>query len=128
MSSHPEYDAIVIGSGMGGVPFAEIMAEVRQWRVLVLEHHFKIGGFTHTFTRPGRPKASRLSNSFLACGAIPARWVSRGSITGLFRLLTTMRCMPSGTQSSTVEQRWHIFSFPSLKNTRAQPPVRASLK
>jgi len=53
MSSRPEYDAIVIGSGMGGLAFASIMARLRKWRVLVLERHFKIGGFTHTFTRPG---------------------------------------------------------------------------
>jgi all-trans-retinol 13,14-reductase len=53
MLSLPEYDAIVIGSGMGGLAFASIMAKLRKWRVLVLERHFKIGGFTHTFTRPG---------------------------------------------------------------------------
>jgi phytoene dehydrogenase-like protein len=53
MSSQPGYDAIVIGSGMGGLAFASIMATLRKWRVLVLERHFKIGGFTHTFTRPG---------------------------------------------------------------------------
>jgi all-trans-retinol 13,14-reductase len=53
MSSLPEYDAIVIGSGMGGLAFVSIMAKLRKWRVLVLERHFKIGGFTHTFTRPG---------------------------------------------------------------------------
>ncbi len=53
MPSQPEYDAIVIGSGMGGLAFASIMAKLRKWRVLVLERHFKLGGFTHTFTRPG---------------------------------------------------------------------------
>jgi all-trans-retinol 13,14-reductase len=53
MLSQPEYDAIVIGSGMGGLAFASIMARLRKWRVLVLGRHFKIGGFTHTFTRPG---------------------------------------------------------------------------
>lgn len=47
------YDAIVIGSGIGGLTVAAIMAKLRNWRVLVLERHFKIGGFTHTFTRPG---------------------------------------------------------------------------
>ena len=47
------YDAIVIGSGMGALAFAAIMAKLRKWRVLVLERHFKIGGFTHTFSRPG---------------------------------------------------------------------------
>jgi all-trans-retinol 13,14-reductase len=53
LSSQADYDAIVIGSGMGGLAFATIMAKLRKWRVLVLERHFKIGGFTHTFTRPG---------------------------------------------------------------------------
>jgi hypothetical protein len=38
---------------MGGLAFASIMAKLRKWRVLVLERHFKIGGFTQTFTRPG---------------------------------------------------------------------------
>ncbi len=53
MSSQPGYDVIVIGSGIGGLAFASIMAKLRKWRALVLERHFKIGGFTHTFTRPG---------------------------------------------------------------------------
>jgi all-trans-retinol 13,14-reductase len=47
------FDAIVIGSGIGGMAFAAIMAKLCRWRVLVLERHFKIGGFTHTFSRPG---------------------------------------------------------------------------
>src|SRR5512136_2269378 len=53
MFSQSDYDAIVIGSGMGGLAFASTMAKLRNWRVLVLERHFKIGGFTHTFSRPG---------------------------------------------------------------------------
>jgi len=47
------FDAIVVGSGMGGLAFASLMSKLRKWRVLVLERHFKIGGFTHTFSRPG---------------------------------------------------------------------------
>ena len=47
------WDAIVIGSGIGGLTFASIMAKMRGWRVLVLERHFKLGGYTHTFSRPG---------------------------------------------------------------------------
>jgi phytoene dehydrogenase-like protein len=49
----PKYDAIVIGSGMGALAFAACMAKLAKWRVLILERHFKIGGFTHTFRRPG---------------------------------------------------------------------------
>jgi phytoene dehydrogenase-like protein len=49
MSSPSGYDAIVIGSGMGGLAFASIMAGLRKW--LVLERHFKIGGVhTHVYT------------------------------------------------------------------------------
>src|SRR6202162_4605082 len=53
IAASPCYDAIVIGSGMGALAVAGIMARLRKWRVLVLERHFKIGGFTHTFSRPG---------------------------------------------------------------------------
>lgn len=48
------YDLIVIGSGIGGLTVASIMAQMKNWRVLVLERHFKPGGFTHSFSRPGR--------------------------------------------------------------------------
>lgn len=47
------FDAIVIGSGMGGLASAALLARHGQKRVLVLERHSTAGGFTHTFTRPG---------------------------------------------------------------------------
>lgn len=47
------YDMIVIGSGMGGMTIASVMAQLRHKRVLVLERHFKAGGFTHEFQRHG---------------------------------------------------------------------------
>jgi phytoene dehydrogenase-like protein len=46
-------DAIVIGSGMGGLAAAAILARTRGKRVVVLERHWRAGGFTHTFSRPG---------------------------------------------------------------------------
>lgn len=46
------FDAIVIGSGIGGLAVAGLLA--RQGRkVLVLERHYIAGGFTHTFSRKG---------------------------------------------------------------------------
>lgn len=45
------YDAIVIGSGMGGLTTASILAQIGKKRVLVVERHFKLGGFTHSFRR-----------------------------------------------------------------------------
>lgn len=47
------WDAIVIGSGMGGLATAALLSRHAQRRVLVLERHSTAGGFTHTFTRPG---------------------------------------------------------------------------
>lgn len=44
------YDAIVIGSGIGGLSVSAILAKANQ-RVLVLEQHYEIGGYTHTFKR-----------------------------------------------------------------------------
>lgn len=46
------YDAIVIGSGLGGLTTAAIMAKAGK-RVLVLERHYTAGGFTHSYRRRG---------------------------------------------------------------------------
>ncbi len=48
-----DYDAIVIGSGVGGLAAAALLAKHANKRVLVLERHYTAGGFTHTFTRKG---------------------------------------------------------------------------
>jgi len=47
------FDAIVIGSGIGGLSAAALLARHGGKRVLVLERHYTAGGFTHTFERPG---------------------------------------------------------------------------
>ncbi|MFW2387554.1 MAG: phytoene desaturase family protein [Polyangiales bacterium] len=47
------WDAIVIGSGIGGLATAATLAKLAGKRVLVLEQHYTAGGFTHTFRRPG---------------------------------------------------------------------------
>jgi len=48
----PEYDAIVIGSGMGGLTTAALLSEM-DWRVCVLEQHYTAGGYTHSYERNG---------------------------------------------------------------------------
>ena len=52
-SSVGKADAIVVGSGIGGLTVAALLAKLRGMRVLVLEQHFRVGGYTHTFSRPG---------------------------------------------------------------------------
>lgn len=48
-----DYDAIVIGSGIGGLTTAGLLARAGGRRVLVLERHTEPGGQTHTFRRDG---------------------------------------------------------------------------
>lgn len=44
-------DAIVIGSGVGGLTIASLLAQLQKKRVLVLERHFQPGGYSHQFSR-----------------------------------------------------------------------------
>ena len=48
----PTYDAIVIGSGMGGLTTAALLSELGK-RVCVLEQHYTAGGYTHSYERDG---------------------------------------------------------------------------
>jgi len=56
-SRHPapgeNWDAIVIGSGIGGLAVAGLLSAHAAKRVLVLERHAVAGGFTHVFHRRG---------------------------------------------------------------------------
>lgn len=47
------YDVIVIGSGVGSLSCAALLARLEGRRVLVLEKHFRTGGFNHAFSRSG---------------------------------------------------------------------------
>jgi all-trans-retinol 13,14-reductase len=46
------YDAIVIGSGIGGLTAAALLSQLGK-KVIVLEQHYTAGGFTHAYERNG---------------------------------------------------------------------------
>ena len=46
------YDAVVIGSGIGGLTTAACLAKAGK-KVLVLEQHYTAGGYTHSYARNG---------------------------------------------------------------------------
>jgi all-trans-retinol 13,14-reductase len=48
----PSYDALVIGSGMGGLTTAALLSDLG-WKVCVLEQHYTAGGYTHSYERQG---------------------------------------------------------------------------
>jgi all-trans-retinol 13,14-reductase len=48
-----QWDAIVIGSGIGGLATAALLSLYAGKKVLVLERHYTPGGYTHSFNRPG---------------------------------------------------------------------------
>ena len=47
-----DYDVIVIGSGIGGLANAALLARLGK-KVCVLEQHYTAGGFTHSYEREG---------------------------------------------------------------------------
>lgn len=48
-----DFDAIVVGSGIGGLTAAALLARLEGKRVLVVERHSRAGGFIQTFERAG---------------------------------------------------------------------------
>lgn len=52
-SANNSFDTIVVGSGIGGLTTAALLARLDDRSVLVLERHHTLGGFTHSFERQG---------------------------------------------------------------------------
>lgn len=50
-TSENHYDIICVGSGMGCLTVASLLAQYAQKRVLIIEKHFQAGGYTHSFSR-----------------------------------------------------------------------------
>ena len=56
MSNSNQFDAIVIGSGLGGLTVAAILSKLNHKKVLILEQHYVVGGYTHEFARESKFK------------------------------------------------------------------------
>lgn len=95
------YDAIVIGSGIGGLTAASLLAQLGDKRVLVLERHFRLGGFTHTFSRKGYT---------WDVGVHYVGGMAEGSqMRGLFDLVTR-----AGVSWQPLPGRFEVFHYPDL--------------
>ncbi len=114
------WDAIVIGSGMGGLAAAGFLARVGKRKVLVLEKHSERGGQTHVFRRDGaswdvglhyignlQPGTfERSLFDFLSGGALSAhRSCGRcsppnGATTACHRKKAPSPCMPSSSRAT----------------------------
>src|SRR5579872_6832226 len=117
MSKESRFDAIVIGSGIGGLACACALTRAGR-RVLVLERHFSAGGLTQTFSRKGFTWAvglhylGNMGEGDAARGIID--WLSGG----------TIRFAPSGPVYDTV----HLPEGLDFQFVRPQAALVAELK
>jgi all-trans-retinol 13,14-reductase len=51
-AAQKQFDAIIIGSGTGGLSIASLLAQAGK-KILLLEQHHRIGGYSHAFQRQG---------------------------------------------------------------------------
>ncbi len=117
------FDAIVIGSGMGGLTTAALLALHGNRRVLVLERHYTAGGFTHTFQRHGYEwdvglhyigevvnLDSPMRQLFDQITAAALEWADMGEIYDRFIIEDDVYEFPRG--KSAFRERMHGY-FPS---------------
>ena len=105
------YDLILIGSGIGALTVASVMAQLRGKRVLILERHFEAGGFTHAFRR-GR-----------FCWDVGVHYIGdmkEGSrLNGLFRLITGGK-----SRWTRMPDPFDVFVYPDVRFEHRSPSER----
>lgn len=115
------YDALVIGSGIGGLATAAFLAETGR-KVAVLEQHYTAGGYTHSYERAGyewdvgvhyvgdmdpRSQPRRVMD-FLTGGRV--QWASMGPVYDRFFIGANVYDVPAGREAWRAEM---VRRFPS---------------
>lgn len=118
LASH--YDAIVIGSGIGGLVNAALLSLLGK-RVCVLEQHYTAGGYTHAYEREGfewdvgvhyigdvhRPN-SRLRRIFDVVSDGRLRWAPMDAVYDRIVLGDREYDFRAGTENFIAELLWHF--------------------
>jgi all-trans-retinol 13,14-reductase len=116
-AEHNHWDAIVIGSGMGGMTSAAALAKMDH-KVLLLEQYKTLGGLTHSFSREGF--SWDVGIHYLGCVAPGDR--ERGLIDWLVH--TPMEFEPMGA----VYDNLHLADAPPLALSRPFEAQERDLK
>ena len=122
--ANEQFDAIVIGSGIGGLATASLLAQLEGKRVLLLERHFQIGGFTHSFSRQG---GLEWDVGLHYVGEVQIGSVARAIFDFITQGQVDWQAMPDVYDRLVFPDFIHegkvshaFLSFPSLKNPEAQ--------
>ena len=84
------YDALIIGSGIGGLTTASLLSDLG-WKVAVLEQHYTAGGNTHSYERAGYDWSLALSRREPAYLRTAYAQIAGYSMMGLSFLLMSIR-------------------------------------
>lgn len=96
-----KFDVVVIGSGIGGLTCGAFLARSGK-KVLVLEKHFQIGGYTHSFKRRGFTFES-------AVHSVPLG--SNGLVMHLLKQLGKAQEITAIPHDSMYTSSWPDFSY-----------------
>lgn len=104
--SKEKFDVIIIGSGMSGLTAGSILSNLFGKKILILERHFKIGGFTHIFKRKGE-----YANYTWDVGLHYVGGMQKGTISrSLMDLVTGGK-----VQWKRMPEIYDVFVYPGLK-------------